>query len=59
MGVLTYKPVTGLRPNQEYYGVDGQWNVVVAYNKDQYITEPPQNHNLMLKYYLKKNQNNI
>jgi len=43
-GVLTYKPVTGLKPNQEYYGVEGQWNVVVTYNKnkDQYITEHPE-----------------
>jgi len=43
-GSLIYQPDYKLTPNQEYYGILGEWNVVVTYDKDkdQYKTEHPE-----------------
>jgi hypothetical protein len=43
-GKLIYEPEYDLTPNQEYYGVPGEWNVVVTYNKNnnQYKTQHPE-----------------
>ena len=38
---LIYKPVYALGDNQRFYGIPGEWNVVVTKENDKYITQHP------------------
>ena len=43
-GELIYKQNYELTPNQDYFGVPGEWDVVVTYDKEKnrYFTEHPE-----------------
>jgi len=43
-GELLYKPRYILQPNQKAYGIQDEWNVIVTFKEDKYITEHPQEH---------------
>lgn len=41
---LIYRPTYVLKANQKPYGVEGEWNVIVTWDGEKYITEHPQEH---------------
>ncbi len=41
---LIYRPNYVLKNNQKSFGVLGDWNVIVTWNGENYITEHPQDH---------------
>jgi hypothetical protein len=41
---IIYKPTYHLEKNQEFYGVPGEWNVVVTHTDKGFISEHPMSY---------------